>query len=217
MRGADQGVDGPVVNDQQPVFVQPLSGTNKQLLTVSASGHLVAQFSHQGAALMLAHPSELKGLARNLLVVEQGTVAAIHRTQRCEFRGVDAELGAEVAPQHRWDDAKGVEQTPAHPQNTHVQRQAKLQSVTAPRLDQFALGRAKGKEGLQLEGADLARQLAHVQVRRLPALHRAPPSLGRSPYASTKRTAMSAESMTCYLAPAPLLALRTVPYYPENK
>jgi hypothetical protein len=73
---------------------------------------------------MLAHPSESKGLAGKLLVVEQGTAAAIHRTQRCEFRGVDAELGAEVAPQLRWDDAKGVEQTPAHARKTDVQRQA---------------------------------------------------------------------------------------------
>jgi len=40
------------------VFVQPLSGTNEQLFTVSASAYLVAQLSHPGAALMLAHPSE---------------------------------------------------------------------------------------------------------------------------------------------------------------
>ena len=177
-RGGDQSADGPVVDDQQPVFVQPLSGTNEQLFTVSASAYLVAQFSHQGAALMLAHPSESKGLAGHLLVVEQGAAAAIHRAQRGEFRGVDAELGAEVAPQHRWDDSKGVEQTPAHAQETDVQRQAKLQSVAAPRRDQFALGRAEGKEGLQLESADLARQRAHAQVGRLPALGRAPPSGG---------------------------------------
>ncbi|MGF6963119.1 hypothetical protein OKW43_000124 [Paraburkholderia sp. WC7.3g] len=97
-RGGDQSADGPVVDDQQPVVVQPLSGTNEQLFTVSASAYLVPQFSHQGAAPMLAHPSESKGLAGNLLVVEQGAAAAIHRAQRCEFRGVDAELAAEVAP-----------------------------------------------------------------------------------------------------------------------
>lgn len=66
--------------------------------TVSATAYLVPQFSHQGAALMLAHPSESKGLAGDLLVVEQGAAAAIHRAQRCEFRGVNAELAAEVAP-----------------------------------------------------------------------------------------------------------------------
>jgi hypothetical protein len=79
--------------------------------------------------------------------------------------------------------------------------QAELQSVTAARLDQFALGRAKGKDRLQLEGAHLARRLAHAQVGRLPALHRAPPSVGRSRYALKKRTAMSAKSMTYYLIP----------------
>jgi hypothetical protein len=110
-----------------------LPGTNEQLFAVGASGYLVAQFSHQGAALMLAHPSESKGLAGNLLVIEQGAAAAIHRAQGGEFRGVNAEFGAEMAPQHRWDDAKGVEQTPAHAQEPDVQRQAKLQPVAAPR------------------------------------------------------------------------------------
>jgi hypothetical protein len=46
------------------------------------------------------------------MVVEQGTAAAIHRAQRGEFRGVDAEFSAEAAPQRPWDDAKVVKQTP---------------------------------------------------------------------------------------------------------
>jgi hypothetical protein len=36
----------------------------------------------------------------------------------------------------------------------HVQRQAKLVSVAAVRVDQRSLSRAEGKEGLQLEAAD---------------------------------------------------------------
>jgi hypothetical protein len=82
-----------------------------------------------------------------------------------------------------------------------------------PRRDQFALGRAEGKEGLQLEGAELAQ----AQVRRLPALHRAPPSVGRSRYAAKKQTAISTESMVYCLSSASLLALRTVTYCTENE
>jgi hypothetical protein len=74
------------------------------------------------------------------VVVEQGAAGAIHRAQRGEFRGIDAEFSAEVAPQHRWDDAKGVKETPAHAQETDVQCQAKLQSVAAPRSGRARAG-----------------------------------------------------------------------------
>ena len=177
------------MNDQQPVFVQPAPGTDEQLLTVDASRHFVAQQPHQGASLVLAHPSEPERVAGDLLVVEQGATAAIHGAQRSDLRCADAEFVAEMAPQRRWHAPQGIEQPATHAQETDVQRQAELQQVATARLDQLMLVAAESEERLQLEGAELAWQLAPAQVRRLPALHCAPPSVGRSRYASKKRTA----------------------------
>ena len=186
-RGGDQGANGAVVHDQQTVLVQPVPRKHQELIPVGAARNLVAQQAHEGAALVLAHPSEPQGFAGDLLVVEQGAAAAVERPQRGQFRGIDAQLVAEVAPQPRRHDPERVEQPAAHAQEADVQRQAELVGITSARFDQRALSRAEGEEGLQLEAADVAWQLAHAQVRRLPALHRARlTQVGRARYASQK-------------------------------
>ena len=97
-RGGDQGANGAVVHDQQTVLVQPVPRKHQELIPVGAARNLVAQQAHEGAALVLAHPSEPQGFAGDLLVVEQGAAAAVERPQRGQFRGIDAQLVAEVAP-----------------------------------------------------------------------------------------------------------------------
>jgi hypothetical protein len=74
----------------------------------------------------------------------------------------------------RRHDPERVEQAAAHAQEADVQRQAELVGVATTCVDQGSLSRAEGEEDLQLEAADVAWQLAHAKVRRLPALHRAP-------------------------------------------
>jgi hypothetical protein len=60
-----------------------------------------------------------------------------------------------------------------------MQRQVQLQGGAAARLNGVAFGAAEREKRPQLECAQLARQLPHAQVRRLPAFHRAAPIGGR--------------------------------------
>ena len=56
------------MQDHQLIPVQPLAGPHEQLVTIA--GHFIPQFTHQGAALVLAHPLKAKNRAGYLLVIE---------------------------------------------------------------------------------------------------------------------------------------------------
>jgi hypothetical protein len=100
-----------------------------------------------------------------------------------------------------------------------VQRQAQLEAVAASELDQLVLDRTEAGEGLQLKLAELARDLALTEIRRLPAVRCrcSSPAQGQTRYASRNRTAMLVKSTAYRTAPAALLAILTVSFGSENK
>ena len=69
-RGRNQGANGPFMQDHQLIPLQPLAGPHEQLVAIGAAGHFTPQFTHQGAALVLAHPPKAKNRAGYLLVIE---------------------------------------------------------------------------------------------------------------------------------------------------
>ena len=69
-RCLDHSAYSPVMDNQQPMFVQPLSGADEQLVTVSTSGYLVTKCADKGAPLTFTYPSEAKGFASYLLMIE---------------------------------------------------------------------------------------------------------------------------------------------------
>jgi hypothetical protein len=147
------------------------NGIDKQSLAVGALHDLVAQDTNQGAALVLRHPAEAQELAGLLLVIEQGSPASVQRAQRGQIRDCDAELAAKVAQQRRGHGTHAVQRPATHANEANVQRKAQPVAVPASARDQFMICAAEAEESLQLEVAELARDVSQAQEGRMPALH----------------------------------------------
>jgi hypothetical protein len=118
-----------------------------------------------------SRPQEEASRAGDVLVLEQRTAAPVHRSQRRQVRSGDVELLAEVPPQRRRHDADGLQQSPAHAQESDLQREPEHELRPAALLDYAAFGRREVEERLDLEGGQLARQALESEAGRVPVVH----------------------------------------------
>ena len=98
------------MRNQELVLIQPGSGKDEKLVTVARALHFVAQCTHEGATLMFTHSPDAKAVAGRTLMLVQRAASSVHRFERGDLGIPDAELGAEMPPQARRDDAFGVKQ-----------------------------------------------------------------------------------------------------------
>jgi hypothetical protein len=126
----------------------------------------IAQDPHERATLVFRHPGKAQDLAGLLLVIEQGAVAGVQRTQRGQVRRLDPQHRSQVPQQHRRHGTNAVERPTAHAYEADMQRQTELVVVAAPPRDHFELIAAEAEEGLQLELGELTREVAQAKVGR---------------------------------------------------
>jgi hypothetical protein len=105
------------------------------------------------------------------LVLEQRTPPLAHRAQRCQVRPSHAEVLPKMPPQRWRHDAHRFEEAPGHAQKTDLQRQCELEHRTAPVIDHTPFSVREVEKRLDLTGAQIARQSAPPQTRRMPLLH----------------------------------------------
>ena len=86
-----------------------------------------------------------------------GAVPPIHPPQRCQIRGLHAELLTQMPPQGRRHDAHRIEQPTAHAQKADLQGQSQLQRRPPPLLDQLPFSQREGEKRLDLEAAQITR------------------------------------------------------------
>jgi hypothetical protein len=109
-------------------------------------------------------------LAGHFLVLEQRAPTLIHRSQRCQIRRADAELLTQMPPQCRWHNAHRFEKATVHAQKTYLQSKGELERSTAPIFDNAPFSVDEVEERLDLKGAQIPRQSAPPQTRRMPVL-----------------------------------------------
>ncbi len=85
-------------------------GKDEQLIIVARALHVVAQRSHQCATLMFTHAPDAEAIAGYTLMLERHAAPSVHCFARGDLGIPNAELGAEMSPQARGDDAFGVKQ-----------------------------------------------------------------------------------------------------------
>ena len=101
-------------------MIQPSPGKDEQLVTVARALHFVAQCSHQGATLMFTHSLDAEAIAGHTLMLEQRAASSVHCFERGDLGILEAELGTEMSPQARGDDAFGVKQLSAEANEADV-------------------------------------------------------------------------------------------------
>src|SRR5258708_10000591 len=112
-----------------------------------------------------------------------------------------------MPPQCRRHDTHRFEEAAGHAQKTDLQRQRELERRTAPIFDNTPFSVGEVEERLDLKGAQIARQSAPPQTRRMPVLHL--PTLRESAYNTPAETSNS-KSLR------PLQKLRTTPRITEE-
>jgi len=79
------------VDDKKPVLIEP--ATRKSMLppAIVCAGKFLVHHSHEGTPVMAGEPLKSKRITGKLLMFDQRRGAPVHRAQRGQVRGGDAE------------------------------------------------------------------------------------------------------------------------------
>jgi len=93
---------------------------------------------------------EAERCARELLTLEERPGSSVHHAQRCQVRRCQLELRTKMPPKCRRHGADTVEQSAAHLQEAHLQREPELELWSASFIDDPPLSLEKCKERLDV-------------------------------------------------------------------
>jgi len=86
------------VDDEELVLIEPAARKPEQTLAVVRARKLLAQHSHEGTPVMAGEPLKSKRITGKLLMFNQRRGAPVHRAQRGQIGGGNAESFAQVSP-----------------------------------------------------------------------------------------------------------------------
>ena len=86
------------MDDEELVLIEPAARKPEQTLAVVRAGKFLAQHSHEGTPVMAGEPLKSKRITGKLLMFNQRRGAPVHRAQRGQIGGGNAESFAQVSP-----------------------------------------------------------------------------------------------------------------------
>ena len=119
--GRDHRAQQPLVDNEEPVLIEPAARKSEQPLAVVRAGKFLAQHPHEGTPVMASEPLKSKRIAGELLMFDQGRGTPVHRAQRSQVRGGNAESLTQVPPQQRRHHPHRIEEPAAHAQKPNLQ------------------------------------------------------------------------------------------------
>jgi hypothetical protein len=96
--GRNHRAQQPFVNDEEMVLIEPAARKPKQPLAIVRAGKFLTQDSHEGTPVMAGEPLKSKRITGKLLMFDQRGSAPVHRAQRGQIGGGNAESFAQVSP-----------------------------------------------------------------------------------------------------------------------
>ena len=167
-----------LVNDEKLMLIEPAVRESEQSLAVIRAVKLLAKHPNERAPMMAGEPLESECIAGDLLMFDQGRGTPVHRAQRCQVRGSDAEAVPQVSPQQWRHHPHRIQKPAAHAQKSNLQGKPQLELGPPTLIDNPGFLRRELEEHLHLEGRYLPRQVSPTQKCRMPAVHCALPDGG---------------------------------------